>query len=39
MCMPVRCGTCGLTTWAGCGDHAEEVMAQVPEEQRCTCAQ
>ena len=37
MCSPARCGTCGKTTWTGCGDHAEQVMAHVPVEQRCTC--
>lgn len=38
MCSPVPCQTCEKTTWEGCGDHAEEVMAQVPTQQRCTCA-
>lgn len=37
MCSPIRCATCGGTTWTGCGEHADAVMAQVPAEQRCTC--
>jgi hypothetical protein len=38
MCSPIRCETCGGVTWTGCGRHADEVMASVPREQRCTCA-
>lgn len=37
MCSPVPCPRCGKTTWAGCGDHAEDVMSRVAPEQRCTC--
>ena len=37
MCSPVPCSGCGKTTWSGCGDHADEVMANVPLEKRCTC--
>ena len=37
MCYPVRCGRCQGVTWDGCGMHADQVMATVPEEQRCTC--
>jgi hypothetical protein len=37
MCVAVLCQTCGKTTWAGCGDHAAQVMAAVPVAQRCTC--
>ncbi|QKE85054.1 hypothetical protein [Arthrobacter sp. NEB 688] len=37
MCRPATCPTCGLTTWAGCGQHAEQVMAGVPAGARCTC--
>lgn len=35
MCMPVRCHTCGGTTWSGCGEHVEEVLGAVPPAQRC----
>lgn len=35
MCRPVACRTCGKTTWAGCGQHVDQVMANVPTAQRC----
>ncbi len=35
MCSPVRCSVCGKTTWSGCGQHADQVMASVPAAQRC----
>lgn len=35
MCYPVDCTTCGKTTWQGCGDHVDQVKAQVPDEQWC----
>lgn len=35
MCRAVTCSTCGKTTWAGCGRHVEQVMAKVPERERC----
>jgi hypothetical protein len=35
MCRPVRCRTCGLTTWAGCGQHVAQVRAMVPAEAWC----
>lgn len=37
MCSPIRCSNCGKVTWAGCGQHVDEVMANVPVDQRCTC--
>lgn len=37
MCRAVKCGKCGLTTWAGCGAHVAQVMAGVPQDKRCTC--
>lgn len=37
MCRPVRCKTCGKTTWAGCGQHVDQVKAGVPAGQWCTC--
>lgn len=37
MCRPVRCSTCGKTTWAGCGQHVDQVKAEVPAGQWCTC--
>ena len=35
MCRAVACRTCGRTTWAGCGQHVDEVMRGVPTAQRC----
>lgn len=37
MCYQVKCGTCGKTTWAGCGRHVASVYKQVPEGQHCHC--
>lgn len=35
MCRPATCSVCGLTTWAGCGRHVDDVMANVPRARRC----
>ena len=35
MCRAVTCRTCGKTTWAGCGQHVDQVMANVPRAERC----
>lgn len=35
MCYPVPCQVCGKITWAGCGDHVDEVREQVPASQWC----
>ncbi|MEU1204156.1 hypothetical protein [Nocardia sp. NPDC005825] len=35
MCQPTPCQTCGKITWAGCGDHIDQVKAAVPAEQWC----
>jgi len=37
MCYKVTCGTCGKTTWGGCGMHVDSVMKDVKEEDRCKC--
>ncbi len=37
MCRPVNCRSCGKTTWAGCGQHVEQVRAAVPAHRWCTC--
>lgn len=36
MCRATTCRTCGKTTWAGCGQHVDQVMRGVPATQRCT---
>lgn len=35
MCRAVTCKRCGKTTWAGCGMHVDQVLAGVPQSQRC----
>ena len=35
MCRATTCRTCGKTTWAGCGQHMDQVMRAVPDAQRC----
>lgn len=36
MCRAATCRTCGKTTWAGCGQHVDAVMAGVPRADRCS---
>ena len=35
MCRAVTCKVCGKTTWAGCGQHVDQVMRTVPKSERC----
>lgn len=35
MCRAVKCRICGKTTWAGCGQHVDQVFAGVPKSERC----
>jgi len=35
--MRIKCPKCQKPSWAGCGAHIEEVLADVPPEQRCKC--
>lgn len=37
MCRRVTCPHCGKPTFAGCGMHVEQVLGDVPREQRCHC--
>ncbi len=37
MCHRATCRVCRKATWAGCGQHAQQVMARVPTGERCTC--
>lgn len=37
MCWKVQCDKCELYTWAGCGQHKEQVMSKIPINQRCIC--
>jgi Na+-translocating ferredoxin:NAD+ oxidoreductase RNF subunit RnfB len=35
MCQPATCQQCGKTTWAGCGQHVDQVMKDVAPVDRC----
>ena len=37
MCSPAKCGSCGKTTWTGCGEHIEQALEGVAQAARCTC--
>lgn len=37
MCRQVACARCEKASWAGCGQHVNQVLAGVPKSQRCTC--
>ena len=37
MCSPAICSQCRKVTYTGCGMHVEQVLANVPQDQRCTC--
>ena len=37
MCRRINCPTCGRPTFAGCGAHVEQVLADVPPPERCRC--
>jgi hypothetical protein len=37
MCQRATCPTCDRPTFAGCGMHVEQVLADVPTAQRCQC--
>ena len=33
MCSPVKCKTCGKTTWSGCGQHVAAAKPGAPKGQ------
>ena len=35
MCRRTTCRRCGKATWAGCGQHVDQVLAGVPAADRC----
>ncbi len=37
MCRQVACAKCEKASWAGCGQHVNQVLAGVPKNQRCRC--
>ncbi len=38
MCSPATCSTCGKASYRGCGNHVDQVLAGVPQSERCDCA-
>ena len=38
MCRQVTCRKCGQPTWAGCGQHVDQVMAGVPKARNAARA-
>lgn len=39
MCQRVTCDHCEKPTFAGCGRHVEQVLGDVPKEDRCKCSE
>jgi hypothetical protein len=37
MCRRVECAECKKPSYAGCGMHVEQVLREVPPEERCAC--
>ncbi len=37
MCTRVTCRKCQKPTFVGCGRHVEQVLGDVPPEERCRC--
>ncbi len=37
MCSRTTCRSCAKPTYAGCGMHIEQVLGDVPKDERCTC--
>ena len=37
MCSRVTCSHCNKPSFVGCGRHVEQVLGDVPREQRCHC--
>ena len=35
MCSQITCNLCSKATWSGCGNHIEEALAGVLEQDRC----
>ncbi len=37
MCRQTTCRACKKATWAGCGQHKNEVLRGIPQSDRCSC--
>jgi ribosomal 50S subunit-associated protein YjgA (DUF615 family) len=37
MCSRIKCTQCDKPSYAGCGAHIEQVLGDVPKDERCKC--
>jgi len=37
MCKRITCQKCNKPSYAGCGAHIEQVLGDIPKDQRCKC--
>jgi hypothetical protein len=37
MCQRITCEVCKKFTWTGCGEHVEQALAGLTEDQICQC--
>lgn len=37
MCQRITCIVCKKFTWTGCGEHIEQALAGLTEDQICQC--
>ena len=37
MCQRIECSNCNKPTYSGCGRHVEQVLGDVPKDERCKC--
>ena len=37
MCQRISCAQCCKPTYAGCGRHVDQVLSDVPPDDRCKC--
>ncbi len=37
MCQRIVCESCGKPSYAGCGRHVDQVLSDVPVQERCHC--
>lgn len=37
MCRRIECEKCGRPSFTGCGAHVEQVLRDVPADERCKC--
>lgn len=37
MCSRIKCTQCSKPSYAGCGAHVEQVLGDVPRDERCKC--